>query len=118
MLSHSPIFDQCNSIEALDPCTIGCGASSTVGSSQPTGSTPTSTHIQELKGSISEFPLTYSLATSPKGQTAISGLSNVIATRSVVLFEIFSMLYFFLEIPYPKGASCLKEDQVLLRNEG
>ncbi len=35
----------------------GCGASSTAGPSHPTGSTPTSTHTQELKGTISEFPL-------------------------------------------------------------
>ena len=35
----------------------GCGASSTVVSSHPTGSTPTSTPTQELKGTINEFPL-------------------------------------------------------------
>src|SRR6266566_9694619 len=35
----------------------GCGASSTAGPSHPTGSTPTSTSTQELKGTISEIPL-------------------------------------------------------------
>ena len=35
----------------------GCGASSTAGPSHPTGSTPTSTPTQELKGTISEIPL-------------------------------------------------------------
>ena len=35
----------------------GCGASSTAGPSHLTGSTATSTHTQELKGTISEFPL-------------------------------------------------------------
>jgi virginiamycin B lyase len=35
----------------------GCGTSSTAGPSHPTGSTPTSTSTQELKGTISEFSL-------------------------------------------------------------
>src|SRR6266853_4706950 len=35
----------------------GCGASSPVVPSHPSGSTPTSTPIQQLTGTISEFPL-------------------------------------------------------------